>query len=121
VIVQKLEANPGAIGIFGYSFLEENVSKVQGVKLDGVEPNEETISTLKYPAAREMFVYVKKAHIGVVPGLDKFAQEFVSNRAAGDGGYLEKKGLVPVPKDRLANSQANVANLKVMTGEGLPK
>lgn len=121
VIVQKLEANPGAVGIFGYSFLEENVSKVQGVKLDGVEPNEETISTLKYPAAREMFVYVKKAHIGVVPGLDKFAQEFVSNRAAGDGGYLEKKGLVPVPKDRLANSQANVANLKVMTGEGLPK
>jgi phosphate transport system substrate-binding protein len=121
VIVQKLEANPGAIGIFGYSFLEENVSKVQGVKLDGVEPNEETISTLKYPASREMFVYVKKAHIGVVPGLDKFAQEFVSNRAAGDGGYLEKKGLVPVPKDRLANSQANVANLKVMTGEGLPK
>ncbi|MCA3647164.1 MAG: PstS family phosphate ABC transporter substrate-binding protein [Methylobacterium sp.] len=121
VIVQKLEANPGAVGIFGYSFLEENVSKVQGVKLDGVEPNEETISTLKYPAAREMFVYVKKAHVGVVPGLDKFAQEFVSNRAAGDGGYLEKKGLVPVPKDRLANSQANVANLKVMTGEGLPK
>ena len=56
-----------------------------------------------------------------MPGLDKFAQEFVSNRAAGDGGYLEKKGLVPVPKDRLANSQANVANLKVMTGEGLPK
>ena len=121
VIVQKLEANPGAVGIFGYSFLEENVSKVQGVKLDGVEPNEETISTLKYPAAREMFVYVKKAHIGVVPGLDKFAQEFVSNRAAGDGGYLEKKGLVPVLKDRLAEAQANVANLKVMTGEGLPK
>ncbi|MFM8749100.1 PstS family phosphate ABC transporter substrate-binding protein [Rhabdaerophilum sp.] len=121
VIVQKLEANPGAIGIFGYSFLEENVSKVQGVKLDGVEPNEETISTLKYPAAREMFVYVKKAHIGVVPGLDKFAQEFVSNRAAGDGGYLEKKGLVPVPKAKLAESQANVTGLKVMTGEGLPK
>ena len=121
VIVQKLEANPGAVGIFGYSFLEENVSKVQGVKLDGVEPNEETISTLKYPAAREMFVYVKKAHIGVVPGLDKFAQEFVSNRAAGDGGYLEKRGLVPVPKEKLAEAQANVANLKVMTGEGLPK
>ncbi|MCA3635296.1 MAG: PstS family phosphate ABC transporter substrate-binding protein [Methylobacterium sp.] len=121
VIVQKLEANPGAIGIFGYSFLEENVSKVQGVKLDGVEPNEETISTLKYPASREMFVYVKKAHIGVVPGLDKFAQEFVSNRAAGDGGYLEKRGLVPVPKEKLAEAQANVANLKVMTGEGLPK
>ncbi len=121
VIVQKLEANPGAVGIFGYSFLEENVSKVQGVKLDGVEPNEETISSLKYPAAREMFVYVKKAHIGVVPGLDKFAQEYVSNRAAGDGGYLEKKGLVPVPKARLTEAQANVASLKVMTGEGLPK
>lgn len=121
VIVQKLEANPASFGVFGYSFLEENVSKVQGVKLDGVDPNEETISTLKYPASREMFVYVKKAHIGVVPGLDKFAQEYVSNRAAGDGGYLEKKGLVPVPKAKLAESQANVAGLKVMTGEGLPK
>lgn len=121
VIVQKLEANPASFGVFGYSFLEENVSKVQGVKLDGVDPNEETISTLKYPASREMFVYVKKAHIGVVPGLDKFAQEYVSNRAAGDGGYLEKKGLVPVPKAKLAESQANVAGLKIMTGEGLPK
>ncbi len=121
VIVQKLEANPAAVGIFGYSFLEENVSRVQGVKLDGVEPNEDSISTLRYPASRELFVYLKKAHVGVVPGLDKFAQEYVSNRAAGDGGYLEKKGLVPVPKERLAEAQANVSALKVMTGEGLPK
>jgi phosphate transport system substrate-binding protein len=121
VIVQKLEANPAAVGIFGYSFLEENVSKVQGVKLDGVEPNEDTISTLKYPASRELFVYVKKAHVGVVPGLDKFALEYVSNRAAAEGGYLEKKGLVPVPKAKLAEAQANVSALKVMTGEGLPK
>lgn len=121
VIVQKLESNPNAIGIFGYSFLEENVSKVQGVKLDGIEPNEDSISTLKYPASRELFVYLKKAHVGVVPGLDKFAQEYVSNRAAADGGYLEKKGLVPVPKAKLAESQANVASLKAMTGEGLPK
>ncbi|MCU0820615.1 MAG: substrate-binding domain-containing protein [Beijerinckiaceae bacterium] len=121
VIVQKLEANPAAVGVFGYSFLEENVARVQGVKLDGVEPNEDSISTLRYPASREMFVYVKKAHVGVVPGLDKFAQEYVSNRAAAEGGYLEKKGLVPVPKARLAEAQANVSALKVMTGEGLPK
>lgn len=121
VIVQKLEANPNAFGIFGYSFLEENVAKIQAVTVDGVTPNEDTISTLKYGPSREMFVYIKKAHIGVVPGLDKFAQEYVSNRAAAEGGYLEKKGLVPVPKDKLANSQANVAAMKVMTGEGLPK
>lgn len=121
VIVQKLESNPNALGVFGYSFLEENVAKIQGVKLDGVEPNIDSISTLKYPAAREMFVYLKRAHIGVVPGLDKFATEYVSNRAAGDGGYLEKKGLVPVPKDKLVASQANVSAMKVMTGEGLLK
>lgn len=121
VIVQKLDANPNAFGVFGFSFLEENVAKIQGVTVDGVEPSHDTISTLKYGPSREMFFYIKKAHVGVVPGLDKFAIEYVSNRAAGDGGYLEKKGLVPVPKDKLATSQADVAAKKVMTGEGLPK
>ncbi|MGL5448092.1 MAG: PstS family phosphate ABC transporter substrate-binding protein [Rhabdaerophilum sp.] len=121
VIVQKLESNPNAIGVFGYSFLEENVAKIQGVKLDGIEPNIDSISALRYPAAREMFVYLKKAHVGVIPGLDKFAIEYVSNRAAGDGGYLEKKGLVPVPKDKLAASQASIAAKTPMTGQGLPK
>lgn len=121
VIVQKLEGNPNAFGVFGFSFLEENIAKIQGVTIDGVTPEMDTISSLKYGPSREMFVYVKKAHVGVVPGLDKFATEYVSNKAAAEGGYLEKKGLVPVPKAKLAEAQANVAVMKVMTGEGLPK
>ena len=121
VIVQKLESSPNAFGIFGYSFLEENVSKIQGVTVDGVAPDLDTISSLKYGPSREMFVYIKKAHIGVVPGLDKFMSEYVSNKAAAAEGYLERKGLVPVPKEKLAVSQANVSAQKVMTGEGLPK
>jgi phosphate transport system substrate-binding protein len=120
VIVQKLEANPGAFGVFGYSFLEENVAKIQGVTLDGIQPTGDTIATLKYPASREMFFYIKKAHVGVIPGLDRFALEYVSDRAAAEGGYLEKKGLVPVPKEKLKASQAAIAAKTPMTGEGLP-
>jgi len=121
VIVQKLEANPGAFGIFGFSFLEENVAKIQGVTVDGIEPTHDTISSLKYGPSREMFFYLKKAHIGVIPGLDKFALEYVSDRAAAAEGYLEKKGLVPVPVEKLKVSQANIAAKTPMTGEGLPK
>lgn len=121
VIVQKLEANSNAFGVFGFSFLEENSAKIQGATIDGIAPDMETISALKYGPSRELFVYVKKAHIGVVPGLDKFAQEYVSDRAAGDGGYLEKKGLVPVPKAKLLEARANVTAAKVLSGEGLPK
>lgn len=121
VIVQKLETNPNAIGVFGYSFLEENVAKIHGATIDGVAPEMDTISSLKYGPSRELFVYIKKAHIGIVPGLDKFATEYVSDRAAGEGGYLEKKGLVPVPKDKLDVSKANVKAQKAMTGEGLSK
>jgi phosphate transport system substrate-binding protein len=121
VIVQKLESNPNAIGVFGFSFLEENVAKIQGAVIDGVAPEMDTISSLKYGPSRELFVYIKKAHVGIVNGLDKFAAEYVSNKAAAESGYLEKKGLVPVPKAKLAISQANVAGMKTMTGEGLPK
>jgi phosphate transport system substrate-binding protein len=121
VIVQKLEANPNAFGVFGFSFLEENSAKIQGVTIDNVVPEMDTISSLKYGPSRELFVYLKKAHIGVIPGLDKFAQEYVSDRAAAEGGYLEKKGLVPVPKAKLAQAKENIAKLTVLSGEGLPK
>ncbi len=121
VIVQKLEANPNSFGVFGFSFLEENSAKIQGVTIDNVAPEMDSISSLKYGPSRELFVYIKKAHVGVVPGLDKFAQEYVSDRAAAEGGYLEKKGLVPVPKAKLAQAKDNIAKLTVLSGEGLPK
>ena len=98
VIVQKLEANKNAFGIFGYSFLEENTGKLKGVAIDGVEPTYDSISSGKYKGARPLFVYVKKQHVGVIPGIDKFVAEYVSAKAMSKDGYLARKGLVALPK-----------------------
>jgi phosphate transport system substrate-binding protein len=98
LIVQKLEANPKAIGVFGYSYLEENEDKLAGSALEGVNPTFETISSGKFPASRPLFVYVKKAHVGVIPGVKEFVTEYVSDKALGQDGYLADKGLIP-PSD----------------------
>ncbi|MBL8908862.1 MAG: substrate-binding domain-containing protein [Rhizobiales bacterium] len=119
VIVQKLEANPNAFGVFGYSFLEENVAKLQGVGIDGVVPSYETISDGTYKPSREMFVYIKKAHVGAVPGLAEFAAEYVSEAATGEDGYLGEKGLVPLPGARHEQVKAAVLAMESMTGDGL--
>lgn len=112
LIVQKIEANPNALGIFGFSFLEENQDKLRGTRIDGVEPTYETISSGKYPASRPLFVYVKKAHIGVIPGLREFVEEYVSDKALGEEGYLAERGLVPQPEADLARTRTNVKELK---------
>jgi phosphate transport system substrate-binding protein len=119
VIVQKLEANPDAFGVFGYSNLEQNVSRLQGVALDGVVPSYETIASGKYKPSRELFVYIKKAHIGVVPGLDRFALEYVSDAATGEDGYLGEKGLVPLPRDRHEQVVEAVTALQTMKEDEL--
>lgn len=100
VIVQKLEANPAAVGIFGYSFLDENSSKLAGIAIDGVEPTYENISGGEYKGARKLYVYVKKAHVGVIPGMKEFVAEYVSEKAMGEDGYLAQKGLVALPKEQ---------------------
>ena len=97
VIVQKLVANPNALGIFGFSFLDQNKDKLYGHAISGVAPTFDTISSGKYPIARDMYVYVKKAHVGVVPGIKEFVSEYTSARAMGKRGYLVDKGLVPLP------------------------
>jgi phosphate transport system substrate-binding protein len=97
VIVQKLVANPNAVGVFGFSFLDQNKDKLYGKTINGTDPTFETISSAKYPIARDMFVYVKKAHMGVVPGIKEFVTEYTSARAMGKRGYLVGKGLVPLP------------------------
>ena len=112
LIVQKLEANPNAVGIFGFSFLEENLDKLKGLKIDGVEPTFETIASGKFPAARPLFIYVKKAHIGVSPGNKEFMAEYVSEKALGEEGYLSERGLVALPKADLAKVRADVKSLK---------
>ena len=104
VIVQKLEGNKNAFGIFGYSFLEENAAKLKGVAIEGVEPTFDNISGGKYKGARPLFVYFKKAHIGVIPGLDKFIAEYTSEKALGADGYLTDKGLVALPKEAFEKS-----------------
>jgi phosphate transport system substrate-binding protein len=98
LIVQKLEANPSAFGVFGYSFLDQNSEKVQAASIDGVSPNFETIADGKYPVSRPLFVYVKKAHVGVIPGISEYLSEFTSPRAFGPDGYLADKGMIPMPE-----------------------
>jgi phosphate transport system substrate-binding protein len=108
LIVQKLEANPKALGIFGYSFLEENVSQLQGANVDGVAPTFDNIASSKYPVSRPLFIYVKKAHLGVIPGLREFVTEYVSDRSMGGEGYLADKGLVPMSAAELAKVRSTV-------------
>ncbi|MEW8285343.1 MAG: PstS family phosphate ABC transporter substrate-binding protein [Candidatus Thiodiazotropha endolucinida] len=97
LIVQKLEANKGALGVFGYSFLDQNSDKVQGSLIDGVEPTFELIADGSYPVSRPLYFYVKKAHMGRIPGIENYLAEFTSDKAWGDDGYLADKGLIPMP------------------------
>ena len=99
LIVRKLEANPDALGVFGFSFLDQNADKVQGSKIDGVEPTFEDIASGDYPVSRPLFFYVKKAHAGVIPGMGAYLKEFTSEGAWGPDGYLVDKGLIPMPDE----------------------
>ena len=97
LIVQKLVANKDAFGIFGFSFLDSNADKVQGSIVEGHAPTFEQIADGKYPSSRSMFFYVKKAHVGVVPGIKEYVAEFTAEKAWGPDGYLAEKGLIPLP------------------------
>lgn len=99
LIVQKLEANPAAVGIFGFSFLDQNADALQGATVDGVEPTFDNIASGDYPVSRSLYFYVKKEHVGVIPGIEEYTAEFVSDAASGDEGYLGEKGLIPLPAD----------------------
>ena len=105
-IVQTLSRTPGSLGVFGFSFLEQNMDTVRAETIDGVAPSVETIADGSYPLARSLYVYVKVAHIGVTPGLEQFVQEFLSDASAGRGGYLQDRGLVPLPADQLLAQRA---------------
>ena len=98
LIVRKLEANPNAFGVFGFSFLDQNTDKIQGSHIEGKQPTFEKIAEGKYPVSRPLFFYVKNAHVGAVPGIKQFLSEFTSDKAWGDEGYLVDKGLIPMPK-----------------------
>jgi phosphate transport system substrate-binding protein len=114
LIVQKLTANPTAVGIFGYSFLEENLDKLKGAVVDGVSPTFETVASGKYPASRPLFIYVKKAHVGVIPGISEFIAEYTSEKALGEDGYLAEKGLIPPTKNEIEKIRADAKSLKAL-------
>ena len=97
LIVQKLVANPEAVGIFGFSFLDQNADKIKGAKVNGVDPQFEAIADGKYPVSRSLFFYVKQQHVGVIPGIKEYVAEFTSEKAWGPDGYLVDKGLIPLP------------------------
>ena len=115
LILQKIQANPNALGIFGYSFLEQNTDKVQGAVMDGVEPTFESIADGSYEISRPLYIYVKLAHMDVIPGMKEFLAEFTSDKAWGDEGYLADKGLIPMPTEERAQVAADVKNMKTLS------
>ncbi len=114
LIVQKLQSNPNALGIFGFSFLDQNADKVQGSAIEGKLPTYETIADGSYSVSRPLFFYVKKAHVEVIPGIKGYLAEFASDKAWGKDGYLADKGLIAMPDAERKQMAANVAGLKVM-------
>jgi len=117
LIVQKIETNPRAIGVFGYSYLEENSERVQGLRMNGVEPTYENISSFQYPGARPLYIYVKKAHLDAIPGLKEYLAAWTESWER--DGPLANIGLVPSPDDALAQARDAALNHTTMTGDDL--
>ncbi len=119
LIVQKLQANPDAVGIFGFSFLEQNADTVKDIAIDGVQATYEAVADGSYKVARPLFVYMKKQHVASIPGMKEFIAEFVSEAAIGEDGYLADKGLVTLPAEEAEKARDAAHNLDVISGEGL--
>lgn len=119
LIVQKLDTNPDALGIFGFSFLDQNADKLQGALVDGIAPEFEAIANGSYPVSRPLFFYVKKAHVDSIPGIREFLAEFTSEKAWGDEGYLTDKGLIPMPEAERKQFRQVVENLTPLSASDL--
>lgn len=117
LIVQKILGNPRAVGIFGFSYLEENADKVQGLPMEGVDPTYDNIASFAYPGARAMYVYVKKAHMRAIPGLEDFMKEWV--KSWNKDGPLARIGMVSMPAEAMAANAAKVQGMTLLTREDL--
>lgn len=117
LIISKLDKNPTSLGIFGFSYLDANKDKIKAVPVQGVAPTYAAIADGSYPGSRPLFIYIKKAHVGVVPGLAEFVAEFL--KGAGDGGYLNAKGLIVSPKAIADVAAANGTGMTVLNGAEL--
>jgi phosphate transport system substrate-binding protein len=112
LIVQKIEANPGTIGIFGFSYLEENSDKLKGIAVNGVGPSYDSISSFKYPGARPLYIYIKNAHANAIPAVRAYAAEFTKESAFGPNGYLRRQGgMIAAPNNIRARSQQAARSL----------
>jgi phosphate transport system substrate-binding protein len=110
LLVQKVSADPGSLGVLGYSFLEENLDKVSPVSIAGIAPTESTISDLNYPGSRKLYVYVKGEHMAAKPAIKQFIDAY--SKSWGKGGMLAKRGLVPLHDTDAAAATAQAAALK---------
>ena len=115
LIIQKLEANSNAFGVFGFSFLDQNADKVKGATVNGVEPEFENIAAGDYKISRSLFFYVKKEHVGVIPGLEEFVAEFTDEETWGEDGYLADKGLIPLPDSERESVAASATSMVPMS------
>jgi phosphate transport system substrate-binding protein len=107
LIVQKIQANPGTVGVFGYSYLEENADKLKGIAINGVQPTYDSIASFKYPGSRPLYVYVKNAHARAIPSIRAYVAEFTKEAAWSRNGYLVRLGLIAAPDAvRARNAQA---------------
>jgi len=114
LIVQKLQKNPKALGIFGFSYLDQNSDKVQGSIIDTTEPSFENIASGEYPVSRPLYFYVKSSRVGVVPGIEEFIKAFTSEAAFGEDGYLVDKGLIPLPEEKRKEVRDDANSMKNM-------
>ena len=114
LIVQKLTKNPAALGIFGYSFLEENKDKVSAVTVDNIAPTPENISSSKYPVARSMYFYVKNSHIDQVPAIKEYVNLFMSEKMIGKDGILTDIGLIPLDDKVRADARKKAVNFETI-------
>ena len=117
LIVQKLTANPTALGIFGFSFVEQNGNAIKDIPVDGVEATYDSIADGSYKVARPLFIYVKKQHVGTIPGMAEFVAEYVSDKAIGEDGYLADKGLVTLPGEEADKTRAVAKDMTVLTAD----
>jgi phosphate transport system substrate-binding protein len=112
LVVQRLQNEPNALGIFGFSFLSQNRDKVKGNAIEGVEPTFESIASGDYPVSRSLYFYVKNDHVGVIPGMKEYIKEFTSPRTWGPNGYLAGKGLIPLQEQKRQEMAQQARNLE---------
>ena len=115
LIVQKLVENENAFGVFGFSFLIENEDKIQGSTVDGMAPTMETIADKSYGVSRPLYFYVKLAHVDVIPGIREFLEEYTYEDSWGPGGYLEERGMIPMPENEREFFKKNAEEIIPLT------